>query len=225
MAPILQWRHNGHDGVSSHQPHQCLLNRFFGRRSKKTSKLRVTGLGVWKYIKISLGQKHHRKPIRHMLTLVECGELSGCVIHVGLISLHVIQALLTSESMFYDTDILFIPCLNKSQVYSSNSDKAIMKQPWTLFVFWEIYCKYASDYVSCIPYLKYTIAECFILSSRFFMVVFAAWMNHLPHVWWSISLFMGWNDFDMADMNILQIVHASLYVYICRIYPMGFPLK
>ena len=40
----LQWRHNGHDGVSNHQPHDCLLNRLFGRRSKKTSKLRVTGL-------------------------------------------------------------------------------------------------------------------------------------------------------------------------------------
>ena len=39
----LQWRHNGHDCVSNHQPHHCLLNRLFGRRSKKTSKLRVTG--------------------------------------------------------------------------------------------------------------------------------------------------------------------------------------
>ena len=40
----LQWRHNGHDGVSNHQPRDCLLNRLFKRRSKKTSKLRVTGL-------------------------------------------------------------------------------------------------------------------------------------------------------------------------------------
>ena len=40
----LQWRHNDHDGVSNHQPQGCLLNRLFGRRSKKTSKLRVTGL-------------------------------------------------------------------------------------------------------------------------------------------------------------------------------------
>ena len=40
----LQWRHNGLDGVSNHQPHHCLLSRLFGRRSKKTSKLRVTGL-------------------------------------------------------------------------------------------------------------------------------------------------------------------------------------
>ena len=40
----LQWRHDGRDGVTNHQPHDCLLKRLFRRRSKKTSKLRVTGL-------------------------------------------------------------------------------------------------------------------------------------------------------------------------------------
>ena len=40
----LQWRHNEHDGVSNHQHHDCLLSRLFGHKSKKTSKLRVTGL-------------------------------------------------------------------------------------------------------------------------------------------------------------------------------------
>ena len=42
----LQWRHNEGDSVWNHQPHDCLLNRLFRRRSKKTSKLRVTGLWV-----------------------------------------------------------------------------------------------------------------------------------------------------------------------------------
>ena len=52
MQPIqnkvqpLQWRHNEHAGVSKHQPYDCLLNRLFTHRSKKTSKLRVTGLCV-----------------------------------------------------------------------------------------------------------------------------------------------------------------------------------
>ena len=32
--------------MASHQPHDWLINRLFGRRSKKTSKLRVTGLCV-----------------------------------------------------------------------------------------------------------------------------------------------------------------------------------
>ena len=31
----LHWRHNGRDSVSNHQPHDCLLNRLFRRRSKK----------------------------------------------------------------------------------------------------------------------------------------------------------------------------------------------
>ena len=34
----LQWRHNGRDGVSNHQPHHCLLNRLFRCRSKKKIK-------------------------------------------------------------------------------------------------------------------------------------------------------------------------------------------
>ena len=42
----LLWLHNGRDCVSNHQPHDCLLNHLFRRRSKKTSKLRITGLCV-----------------------------------------------------------------------------------------------------------------------------------------------------------------------------------
>ena len=45
-AQALIWRHNEHDSVSNHQPHGCLLSRLFRHKSKKTSKLRVTGLCV-----------------------------------------------------------------------------------------------------------------------------------------------------------------------------------
>ena len=40
----LQWRHHERNGVSNHQPDDCLLNRLFRHRSKKTSKLCVTSL-------------------------------------------------------------------------------------------------------------------------------------------------------------------------------------
>ena len=40
----LQWRHNDRDGVSNHRRLDCLLIRLFWRRSKKISKLHVTGL-------------------------------------------------------------------------------------------------------------------------------------------------------------------------------------
>ena len=39
----LRWRLNERDGASNHQPRDCLLDRLFRRRSKKTSKLCVTG--------------------------------------------------------------------------------------------------------------------------------------------------------------------------------------
>ena len=58
----LQWRNNnGHDSVSNHQPHHCLLNRLFRRRSKKTSKLHVTGLcaGILRWPVNS----HHKWPV------------------------------------------------------------------------------------------------------------------------------------------------------------------
>ena len=44
QAFSLRWRHYGRDSVSNHQLHDCLLNRSIRRRSKKASKVRVTGL-------------------------------------------------------------------------------------------------------------------------------------------------------------------------------------
>ena len=40
----LQWRHNEPGGVSNHRRVHSLFNYLFRRRSKKTSKLRVTGI-------------------------------------------------------------------------------------------------------------------------------------------------------------------------------------
>ena len=44
ITGTLLWRHDEPNGVLNHQPHDCLLNRLFGHRPKKISKLRVTGL-------------------------------------------------------------------------------------------------------------------------------------------------------------------------------------
>ena len=44
VCTLLQWGLYGRDSVSNHQPHDFLLNRLFRCRSKKTSKLGVTGL-------------------------------------------------------------------------------------------------------------------------------------------------------------------------------------
>ena len=45
MIPVvLHQKHASRAGTSNYIPRACLLNRLFGRRSKKTSKTRVTGL-------------------------------------------------------------------------------------------------------------------------------------------------------------------------------------
>ena len=44
ICGTLLWRHNGRDSASNRLPHYCFLSRLFRRRSKETSKLRVTGL-------------------------------------------------------------------------------------------------------------------------------------------------------------------------------------
>ena len=44
MTLILQWRHNDHFGVLNHRLLDCLLNRLFRRRSRKTSKFLDAGL-------------------------------------------------------------------------------------------------------------------------------------------------------------------------------------
>ena len=82
VCNTLQWRHNGHDSVSNHQPHDCLLNGLLKRRSKKTSRLRVTGLcagnspGTGEFPaqmasnaeNVSIWWRHHETLIHNILT-------------------------------------------------------------------------------------------------------------------------------------------------------------
>ena len=101
-SSALRWRHNGRDSVSNHQPHDCLLNRLFRRRPKKTPKLRVTGLCVGKSpgtgefptqmvsypIKVSIWWRHHgrdRQPVG--LFALCCSSINDAVSVVSVNSL------------------------------------------------------------------------------------------------------------------------------------------
>ena len=70
LKKSLRWRHNGRDSVSNHQPRDCLLNLLFRHRSKKTSKLGVTGLCVGnhrnRWIPCTYGQ--YRVTCFHLMT-------------------------------------------------------------------------------------------------------------------------------------------------------------
>ena len=54
--PLL-WRHNERNGVSNHRRLYCLLNHLFGRRSKKTTMIHVTGLSE-RYSPVTGGSPH-----------------------------------------------------------------------------------------------------------------------------------------------------------------------
>ena len=121
MAPFLslRWRHNRSDSVSNHQPNHCLLNRSFRRRSKKTSKLRVTGLCVGNSPvtgefpaqmasnaeNVSNWWRHHGESKQnHVLDTegwvlykhdwIQTIALTNCIIHNGWNRLHNMQSIL-----------------------------------------------------------------------------------------------------------------------------------
>ena len=70
VTKVLQWRHNDRDGVSDHRCLDCLLNRLFRGRSKKTTKPRVTGgfhlQMVCNAKNASIWWRHHRTHRREM---------------------------------------------------------------------------------------------------------------------------------------------------------------
>ena len=92
IMKTLPWRHNEHDSVSNHQPHDCLLNCLFGRRSKKVSKLRVTGLcagnspGTGEFPaqrasnteNVSIWWRHHERA-------TNCPHIVAAILHFGFV--------------------------------------------------------------------------------------------------------------------------------------------
>ena len=99
VACSLQWRHNERDGVSNHQPHDCLLNLLFRRRSKKTSKLRVTGLCAGN----SLVNSPHKRPIMRKMFPFDDVIMSMC-----LLAVHWGTTDSTSDKLSRDNKVLWI---------------------------------------------------------------------------------------------------------------------
>ena len=88
----LQWRHNERDGVSNHRHLHCLLHCCFRRRSKKTSKLRVTGV-LWEEFAGGRWIPHIK------------GQKSGKCFHLMTSSCYTLPAK-NMEYFFYFSDFL-----------------------------------------------------------------------------------------------------------------------
>ena len=105
----LQWRHNGLDGSSNHQPHDFLLKRLFKAQIKETSKLRVIGLCVGNLPvtgefpaqrasdaeNVSIWWRHHEicyLPHSHSATKIHQSKnpYTQCFIHKMIVSTRVI---------------------------------------------------------------------------------------------------------------------------------------
>ena len=100
----LQWRHNDHYGVSNHQPHDCLLNHLFRRRSKKTSKLCITGLCVGNPPG-PVNSPHKGLVMRKIIPFLWCHHTSICTDtvfanHVYFLSLRVLKDHFTFRTTF-----------------------------------------------------------------------------------------------------------------------------
>ena len=116
LFPSLQWHHNDHDSVSNHQPHGCLLNRLFGRRSKKTSKLRVTGLCAGN----SSGPVNspHKGPVtRNMFPFVDV------IMYLDYLSI-------TNNKLETQPDLLGLPVLSKMLINGNSRMSCDKRMCW-----------------------------------------------------------------------------------------------
>ena len=140
----LRWSHNGHDGVSIYKPRDCLLNRLFRRRSKKTSKLRVTGLCAenspvtgefsaqmasnaenisiwWRHHLYSLSRKLHRKLHLKQLLLIPW------IFIIDAWNKHTTSCLSQQLNILPSYEYFFPLSINISSVF---------KLPFTYFIHW-----------------------------------------------------------------------------------------
>ena len=90
LCHTLRWRNNGRDSVTNHQPHDCLLNRLFRHRSKKTSNLRVTGLCAGNSPgtaeNVSIWWRHHDMSWCLQYRVISCGaKAKPCWASIGSI--------------------------------------------------------------------------------------------------------------------------------------------
>ena len=100
----LQWRYNQHDGVSNHQPHNCLLNHLLKRRSKKkhqssASLAFVRGIHRWPVNSptqkasneenVSIWWRHHGCIIIILALLISSRHLTYVSMYIEYLSINV----------------------------------------------------------------------------------------------------------------------------------------
>ena len=139
-----KWNHSECNGISNHQPHHCLPNRSFKRKSKKTSKLWVTGL--WRAIHRSPVNSPHKWPVRQKMSPFD--DVMSSVLAMKLLlsctnswkwnlknnpSIYFVQALKSSSSQNAIFVALCIPALKDEKTMQHI---LFMVYEYLLFKFW-----------------------------------------------------------------------------------------
>ena len=78
----LQWRHNGHDSISNHQPHDCLLNRYSDADQRKHQS--SASLAFVRGIHWGPVNSLHKWPVTRKMFLfydviMQCDDIDGLV--------------------------------------------------------------------------------------------------------------------------------------------------
>ena len=151
----LHWRHDERDGVLKHRRLDCLLNRFFfGQKSKKTSKLCVTGLcgGIHR---APVNSPHKRPVTPKMFPFNDVIMICGKILVVSVLNIlhwyypyfisghHIVSA--TSCSFIFadigfwsyiSSSVLYYETIRCSEVYMKNcwisGDRYISISSWML---------------------------------------------------------------------------------------------
>ena len=135
-AMSLQWRHNERDGVSNHQPRDCLLDYLFGRRSKKTSKLRVTGICVGNSL-VTGKNSPHKRPVTWKMFPFDDVIMYFC--RVMVLSEGKIAEFDTPSNLLNDEDSIFRSmCYDKDYLVRVNNGNGWNMSPWRPS--WELLC-------------------------------------------------------------------------------------
>ena len=177
----LRWRHDDHDSVSNHQPHHRLLNRLCGCRSKKTSKLRVTGLCVGnsqgtgefpaqkvsKAENISIWWRHHAHTLSHGPLVTVIWEGTTAVYRILVLETHkMISWILLMTIQRFQIDKMMIDSNVLNQVMHAyrcalccELHRSYFKISWNLFQHGWVITSHFYLAVITNPFLYYLVNE------------------------------------------------------------------
>ena len=127
----LQWRHNGSDSLSNHQPHDCFINHLFRHRWKKTPKLCIMEAGEFPTQitshaeNVSISWRHHENseiinscgnPLHHQNTM--CSICITGAFHLWYDPLDFVLLALTDILNKQTNAVQYFICFNVSWLWS-----------------------------------------------------------------------------------------------------------